>query len=132
MFRSRARNRRLRPRPAGSLRSTLRHFPILIALLVAALCGCNQAADPMPNYREDAYVTNGGSSTVTVVDLRSLSIRATVPVGRNPTGVTANPRKNEIYVANADSNNISVIDAESNKVVFTIGVHRGPYFVAAP
>src|SRR5262249_46133909 len=110
MFRSRAHNRRQRPRPAGSLRFTVLHVPILIALLVAVLCGCNQAADPMPNYREDAYVTNGASNTVTVVDLRSLSIRTTVPVGRNPTGVAANPRKNEIYVANTDSNNISVID----------------------
>ena len=53
----------------------------------------------------------------------------TISVGTEPTGVAANPKRNEIYVVNAGSSNVSVIDAEQNKVVATIGVHGRPYFV---
>ena len=53
----------------------------------------------------------------------------TLPVGTEPTGVAANPKKNEIYVVNTGSSNVSVIDAEQNKVVATIGVHGRPYFI---
>ena len=66
---------------------------------------------------------------MTVIDLRALGILTTVSVGRSPTGLAVNPRKNEIYVANTESNNISVIEAETNKVVSTIGVHRAPFFI---
>ena len=66
---------------------------------------------------------------MTVIDLRALAILTTVSVGRSPSGLAVNPRKNEIYAANTESNNISVIDAETNKVVSTIGVHRAPFFV---
>ncbi|HYU45359.1 MAG TPA: hypothetical protein VEK84_04165, partial [Terriglobales bacterium] len=82
-----------------------------------------------PLYREYAYITNGKSNTVTVIDLRSFRPVRTLQVGAEPTGVAANPKKNEIYVVNAGSANISVIDAEQNKIVATIGVHGRPYFI---
>ena len=46
-------------------------------------------------------------------------------VGAEPTGLAANPKRNEVYVVNTGSSNVSVIDAEQNKVVATIGVGRG-------
>jgi YVTN family beta-propeller protein len=73
-----------------------------------------------PLYREFAYITNGKSNTVTVIDLRSFRPYRTLQVGTDPTGLAANPKRNEIYVVNTDSSNISVIDAEQNKVVGTI------------
>ena len=82
-----------------------------------------------PAYREYAYVTNGKSNTVSVIDLRTFELAKTIPVGAGPTGVAANRKKNEIYVVNAGSNNVSVIDAEKNAVVATIGVHGKPYFI---
>jgi YVTN family beta-propeller protein len=82
-----------------------------------------------PAYREYAYVTNGKSSTVSVIDLRTFQPVKTISVGVNPTGVAANGKKNEIYVVNTGSNNISVIDTEKNAVVATIGVHGQPYFI---
>ena len=105
----------------------------------AALCvmaftlgtgACRQRATVEPGYHEYAYVTNGESNSVSVLDLLQLRNVKTIPVGTNPTGVAASPTRNEIYVANADSNNISIIDAERNVVVATIGVHRAPYFVS--
>jgi YVTN family beta-propeller protein len=73
-----------------------------------------------PFYREYAYVTNGASNTVTVIDLRTFEPAATLAVGREPTGVTANVEKNEIYVVNTASDNVSIIDAERNALVATI------------
>src|SRR5262252_10972452 len=106
-----ARNRRS-PGPAGNLSARFQSWYFLFAVALASLCGCTGTPDPAPNYHEYAYISNGGSGTVTVVDLRSLTVHSTVQVGKSPTGITANPRKNEVYVANTDSNNVSVIDAE--------------------
>src|SRR5580658_8468526 len=82
-----------------------------------------------PLYREYAYTTNGKSNTVTVIDLRSFRPVRTLQVGTDPTGVAANPKRNEVYVVNTGSSNISVIDAEQNKIVATIGVYGRPYFI---
>jgi len=97
---------------------------------VAFAAGCTQKLPNYPPaYREYAYVTNGKSNTVSVLDMRNYKAIATIAVGINPTGVTANSQKNEIYVVNAGSNSLSVIDAEQNKVVATIGLEQNPYFV---
>ncbi len=82
-----------------------------------------------PAYREYAYVTNGKSNTVSVIDLRTFELAKTIAVGVSPTGIAANSKKNEIYVVNSGSNNVSVIDAEKNAVVATIGMHGRPYFI---
>ncbi len=82
-----------------------------------------------PAYREYAYITNGKSNTVSVIDLRTFEPAKTIAVGMEPTGVAANTKKNEIYVVNSESNNVSVIDAEKNAAVATIGVHGRPYFI---
>ena len=127
MFKSRARSRPWSG-PAANLRATLHPF-ILVLSLLAGLGGCRQSPEPVPNYHQYANVTKGGSNTVTEIYLRALTVHKTIAVGKSPTGVAANPRRNEIYVANTDSNNVSVIDAENNRVVSTIGVHRSPFFV---
>ena len=116
-------------RPFGAL-----HPPPAIRAIVAAVLllatGCTQKLPNYPPaYREYAYVTNGKSNSVSVLDMRNYSSIATIPVGANPTGVAANSQKNEVYVVNTGSNSLSVIDAEQNKVVDTIGVERAPYFV---
>src|SRR5690348_8531610 len=82
-----------------------------------------------PAYREYAYVSNGKSNTVSVIDLRTFALAKTLHVGSEPTGLAANTKKNEIYVVNTGSNNVSVIAAETNTVVATIGVHGRPYFI---
>lgn len=107
---------------------------MFLALLTAALlmAGCRGGGAPNfpANYREYAYVTNGGSNTVTVFDVLNLRQDRVIPVGANPTGVTANPKRNEIYVVNSGSGSVSVIDAEKKSVVATIPVQRRPYFIS--
>jgi len=116
-------------RPLLRLADSLRALTPAICLALALLCGCRETPEPIANYHEYAYVANGGSNSVTVIDLRALGILTTVSVGHSPTGLAVNPRKNEIYVANTESNTISVIETETNKVAATIGVQRAPFFI---
>jgi len=83
-----------------------------------------------PGYREFAYISNGNSNTVTVLDLVYLRQDRTLQVGINPTNLAVNPVRNEIYVVNTQSGTISVIDAEYNRIVATIPVHRLPSFIS--
>src|SRR5580704_16293322 len=103
-----------------------------LPLLVVALSttACHQRQTVAPGYHEYAYVSNRKSNSVSVLDLLQLRNVKTIAVGGGPTGVAANPTRNEIYVANTDSNNITVIDAETNEVMAVIGVHRAPYYVS--
>ncbi len=99
-----------------------------------ALNGCHRNRFPQyaKDYREFAYVTDGASGTVTVLDLVNLRQDRILQVGRQPTGLAANPdpKRNEIYAVNAGSDSVSVINAESNQVTAMIGVHRKPFFIS--
>ena len=107
---------------------------ILWALLASFffISGCQTETLPNypPAYREYAYVTNGKSNDVSVVDLLTFKEIKNIAVGQSPTGIAANAKKNEVYVVNSDSNSLSVIDAERNQVAATIRLHNRPFFVA--
>ncbi|MHB1794973.1 MAG: YncE family protein [Acidobacteriaceae bacterium] len=105
---------------------------LLVAAFLLSLAGCrpHEFPDYPANYREYAYITNGGSNTVTVLDVVNLRQDRVIRVGADPTGVAVNTKRNEVYVVNTGSNSVSVIDAEKNAVVATIPVHRRPYFVS--
>ncbi|MBS1801376.1 MAG: YncE family protein [Acidobacteria bacterium] len=100
--------------------------------MVALLSGCRRSGFPdVPaGYREFAYITNGTSNTVTVLDLVQLRLDRTLRVGDEPSGIAANPRRNEVYAVNTKSGTVTVIDASNNSVVSTIGVHRLPYAIS--
>jgi YVTN family beta-propeller protein len=101
-------------------------------LLSLTLTACSKQDFPQypPNYREYAYVTNGGSGTVTILDVVNVRVDRELSVGRNPVAVIASPTRNEAYVVNSGpetgDGSVSVIDAEHNAVVATIPVHRQP------
>jgi YVTN family beta-propeller protein len=101
-------------------------------LLALALTGCRPHDFPQypANYREYAYVTNGGSNTVTVLDVVDVRLDREIAVGENPVAVAASPTRNEIYVVNSGATgrdgSVSVINAENNTVAATIAVHRHP------
>jgi len=117
--------------PIASNRLRTSRLALLPLALLAALSGCRSSGFPdVPaGYHEFAYVTNGASNTVTVLDLVALRADRTLRVGDQPTGIAANPRRNEIYAVNTKSGTVTVIDATTNNVVSTIGVHRQPYSI---
>lgn len=122
------------PPPAAArsaFRDLLGRTLLLCAVLPILLAGCKRSHFPQypPDFREYAYVTNSGSNNVTVLDLVNLRRDRVLAVGANPTGVAANPKRNEVYVVNTDSGTVSVIDATKNRVVATIAVGRKPWFI---
>jgi len=124
-----ARSRRI----CGSARSTHPRVCLTLfasaALLLTASCRHHDFPQYPSDYREFAYVTNGGSNTVTVLDVVNLRRDRELSVGKNPTGVAISLTRNEVYVVNSVDGTVSVIDAQKNAVAATIPVHRKPYFI---
>jgi YVTN family beta-propeller protein len=104
--------------------------PALLVLLTLTACRKPDFPQYPPNYREYAYVTNGDSGTVTVLDVVNVRVDREIPVGQNPMAVTASPARSEVYVVNSGAEggqgSISVIDAEKNAVAATIPLHSKP------
>lgn len=115
-----------------NLRDSAKASLFTFSMITLILTGCRPHDFPQypPNYREYAYVTNGGSGTVTVLDVVNVRLDRELPVGQNPSAVAASPTRNEVYVVNSGAaggvGSISVINAENNTVVATIPLHRQP------
>jgi YVTN family beta-propeller protein len=105
-------------------------IPALFTLLAVTACRSHDFPQYPPSYREYAYVTNGASGTVTVLDVVNVRLDREISVGRNPVAVTTNPMRDEVYVVNSGpeggQGSISVIDAAKNTVAATIELHRKP------
>jgi YVTN family beta-propeller protein len=105
---------------------------LIFTVLALALAGCRSHDFPQYplNYREYAYVTNGGSGTVSVYDVVNVRLDREITVGQNPVAVAASPTRNEVYVVNfgtaAGQGSVTVINAETNTVTATIAVRREP------
>jgi YVTN family beta-propeller protein len=108
-----------------------KHRVAWLALVALGLTGCQRRDFPNypANYREYAYISNGGSHTVTVLDVVNMRQDRVIAVGSNPSGLGVNPRRNEVYVVNSGSGTVSVIDAERNAVSATMRVQKQPYFI---
>lgn len=76
-----------------------------------------------------AYITNTGSDNVSVIEIPTNIVIATVPVGAAPRGVAINASGTLVYVANNNSGTVSVIDTSTNTVVGTVPVGDLPYGV---
>ncbi|HTZ60325.1 MAG TPA: YncE family protein [Acidobacteriaceae bacterium] len=103
----------------------------LLSCFIWMAAGCRQQDFPNfpANYREYAYISNGGSNTVTVLDVVNMRQDRVIAVGSNPTGMAVNPRRNEVYVVNSGSDSVTVIDAEKNVVAATMRVQKRPYSI---
>jgi YVTN family beta-propeller protein len=105
------------------------------ALFALGIVSCRNHDFPeyAANYHEFAYVTNGGNDTVSVFDVVNLRLDRQLQVGQNPSGVTANPKRDEVYVVNSGSGqangSVSIIDSIKNSVAATIAVGRRPYSI---
>src|SRR6266404_3709026 len=62
---------------------------------------------------QNAYITNSGSNSVSVIAAATNTVSATIAVGVLPLGVAVSPDGSTVYVANAGSNTVSVIAAAS-------------------
>ena len=71
---------------------------------------------------QNAYITNIGDSTVSVINLATNTVTATIAVGNSPEGICASPNGKKVYVVNAVSLTISIINTATNTVSATIPV----------
>jgi YVTN family beta-propeller protein len=60
------------------------------------------------------YVSNGFSSSVSVISGQNNTVVATIHAGGFPVGVAADPQTNTVYVAQAVHNVVSVISGKTN------------------
>ena len=112
--------------PAGA---TLRDWlSVMIGAGTVAVLLCGPAPARATPF---AYITNQGSHDVSVIDLATQRVIATVPVGRSPAGVVASSRAGKVFVSNPDSKTISVIDMRSQKVVASLPAGDGPVGIDA-
>jgi YVTN family beta-propeller protein len=80
--------------------------------------------------RRLAYVTESGSDTLALLDLRTDKVAGRITVGKVPTFVLLNRDGSVAYVSNAGSNTISVVKTASRRVVATISTDVEPYALA--
>ncbi len=94
--------------------------PVLAALLLIAF----------PALAGEAFVTNQGSNTVSIVDLEQAKVVATVPVTGRPAGVTV-ASDGLVYVTRPEDKMVSVLDPHSRKMVDETPLGSGPLGIAS-
>src|SRR5262249_57192675 len=79
---------------------------------------------------QNAYITNSGDNTVSVIDTTNNTVAATITVGNSPFGVAVTPDGSTGYVANSMDNTVSVIPTSVNTETGVIPVGTIPLGVA--
>jgi YVTN family beta-propeller protein len=75
------------------------------------------------------FTSNGKDSSVTVFDLKTLKVLASVKVtGANPDCILYDAFSQKVFTFNGRSANATVIDANNNKVIATISLDGKPEF----
>lgn len=96
---------------------------LTVAALLSFFCMAGWAA-PF------AYIPNYSSNNVSVIDIATNAVVATIGVGNGPLGVAVNASATRAYVLNNVGNSISVIDTSTNLVIATIPVSTSPSGIA--
>jgi YVTN family beta-propeller protein len=81
--------------------------------------------------RSRGFSSNGGDSTVTVFDLKTLREVARIKVGRRPDAIIYDPASERVFTCNAGDRDMTAIDAKTEKVAGTVKLGGRPEFAAA-
>jgi YVTN family beta-propeller protein len=78
------------------------------------------------------YVANQGSNTISVINIASQTVVATVPTGSGPSFVTVDRTLNRVYVSNSTDNSVSIYDAAQSpmSLLRTVTVGNSPQSIA--
>ena len=77
------------------------------------------------------YVSDGAGNAIVVFDRADFSVKATVPAGTNPDGITYEPTTKTVWAFNGRSKNVSVLDTKTNTIVATTPLPGKPEFPQA-
>ncbi|MER8753743.1 PQQ-dependent catabolism-associated beta-propeller protein [Mesorhizobium sp. M1050] len=98
---------------------------IVVPLLLSALAG--------PAAAETIYVSNEQDNTVAVIDGATMTLSATIDVGRRPRGLALSADKKILFVAEGDDNRIDVVDLAKRQIVGQLPTGADPeFFVLHP
>jgi YVTN family beta-propeller protein len=95
-------------------------------LFLASVLVCSASAAEAATY---AYVANSGSNSVSVVDVQSNRVVATIGVQKSPTSLAASPNGQFVYVSSTGGD-VQVIDTSTNKVSALIAAGQNPGAIA--
>src|SRR5487761_2584350 len=68
------------------------------------------------------FTSNGRSNTVTVFELSSLKVLATLPAGKKPDAIVYDPFTKRVFAANGESGTLTTIDAARSEVLATVNI----------
>ena len=78
-----------------------------------------------------AYVSGIGSNLVNVIDVKSLKLIKTIPVGDGPHGLRTSLDNSILYVEVTRINEIVIIDTQSLTIQENIPVGNVPFWIAS-
>src|SRR5262249_45249191 len=81
--------------------------------------------------RNRGFTSNGGDSTVTVFDLKTLAEKGRIKVGKRPDAIIYDPASDRVFTCNAGDKTMTAIDAKTEKVAGTIKLGGRPEFPVA-
>ena len=94
--------------------------------LMAGLLAAPAAAD-------EIWVSNEKDDTISVIDVETLEVVRTIPVGERPRGITFAIDHSVLFLCASDSDTVQVIDPESGKVLHELPSGEDPeQFVLHP
>ena len=99
------------------------YIALLLTALIFILVGI-AGAEPY------AYITNQRDNTVSVIDINTNTVAATVYGFNSPYGVVVTPDGSKVYVTNQADNTVSVINTTTNTVISTVPVGSYPTGIA--
>ena len=73
-----------------------------------------------------AYVSNIGSGSVTVIDVKSGERLANIPTGAGAEGLDIAPDGSEVWIANRSADTISILDTKTHAIVQTLECAQFP------
>ncbi len=77
------------------------------------------------------FTSDGADSSVTVFNLKTLKVIATIPVtGEGPDAILYDPYTHRVFTCNGRTSNSTVIDARTDRVIGTIKLSGRPEFSA--
>ena len=83
------------------------------AVVLLLCCGGVVAAKAAPF----AYVSNEGSSSVSIIDTATDKVVSTMKIGQKPRGIAISPDGKRLYISDQTANALRVIDTDKNEVV---------------
>ena len=103
--------------------------PTTLATLALGMDTAGIAVDPALG---KVYVTNYGSGTLSIINVATLAVAATIPIGQNPRRVLSNAARSRVYVTNDTTpGQLTVLDGKNFGIVTTIPVGNKPRALAA-